>query len=132
MKVVRVLLLFRQGMREVRRLIHPHGVIHVKLGSSSLSIPVMQSLWGFFVLYIFCFFVVAIVVASFGVDMLTAFAASAACITNTGPGFGAVGPASNYLALPDGAKAALMFAMILGRLEIFTFFALLVPEFWRK
>jgi len=132
MKVVRVLLLFRQGMREVRRLIHPHGVIHVKLGESSLSFPVMQSLWGFFVLYIFCFFVVAIVVAAFGVDMLTAFAASAACITNTGPGFGAVGPASNYLALPDGAKAALMFAMILGRLEIFTFFALLVPEFWRK
>ncbi|RMH52771.1 MAG: potassium transporter [Zetaproteobacteria bacterium] len=132
MKVVRVLLLFRQGLREVRRLIHPHGVIHVKLGESSLSMPVMQSLWGFFVLYIFCFFVVAILVAACGVDMLTAFAASAACITNTGPGFGAVGPASNYLALPDGAKAALMFAMILGRLEIFSFFALLMPEFWRK
>ncbi len=132
MKVVRVLLLFRQGLREVRRLIHPHGVIHVKLGTSSLSMPVMQSLWGFFVLYIFCFFVVAIVVAAFGVDMLTAFAAAAACITNTGPGFGAVGPADNYLALPDGAKAALMFAMILGRLEVFTFFALLVPEFWKK
>ena len=132
MKMVRVLLLFRQGLREVRRLIHPHGVIHVKLGASSLSVPIMQGLWGFFVLYIFCFIVVAIVVAAFGVDMLTALAASAACITNTGPGFGAVGPASNYLALPDGAKAALMFAMILGRLEIFTFFALLVPDFWRK
>ncbi|MDQ6950736.1 MAG: potassium transporter TrkG [Mariprofundales bacterium] len=132
MKVVRVLLLFRQGLREVRRLIHPHGVIHVKLGSSSLTPSVMQSLWGFFVLYMVCFGVVAILVAATGVDMATSISAAAACITNTGPGFGQVGPADNYLMLPDGAKAALIFAMILGRLEIFTFFVLLVPEFWRK
>ncbi len=132
MKVVRVLLLFRQGLREVRRLIHPHGVIHVKLGTSSLTVSVMQGLWGFFVLYMVCFAVVAILVAATGVDMVTAISAAAASITNTGPGFGQVGPAGNYLMLPDGAKAVLIFAMILGRLEIFTFFALLVPEFWRK
>ena len=132
MKVVRVLLLFRQGMREVRRLIHPHAVIHVKIGEQSVQGPVVQALWGFFVLYMVCFAVIAVLVASSGVDMTTSISAAAACITNTGPGFGDVGPASTYAMLPDAAKAVLMFGMVLGRLEIFTFFVLLVPEFWRK
>ncbi|MDX8391145.1 MAG: potassium transporter TrkG [Mariprofundaceae bacterium] len=132
MKMVRVLLLFRQGMREVHRLIHPHAVTTVKLGGTKVSGSVVEALWGFFVLYIVCFMMIAILVAASGVDMLTSLAASAACITNTGPGFGAVGPAGNYADLPDFAKAVLMFGMVLGRLEIFTFFVLLVPEFWRR
>ncbi len=132
MKVVRVLLLFRQGMREVRRLIHPHAVIHVKFGKQSVKGGVVQALWGFFVLYMVCFAVVAILVAMTGVDMTTAISAAAASITNTGPGFGNVGPAENYASLPDMSKIVLMFGMVLGRLEIFTFFVLLVPEFWRK
>ncbi|MDX8384486.1 MAG: potassium transporter TrkG [Ghiorsea sp.] len=132
MKVVRVLLLFRQGMREVRRLIHPHGVIHVKIGEQRVQGAVVQALWGFFVLYMVCFAVISTLVAVSGVDMTTAMSAAAACLTNTGPGFGAVGPASNYASLPDMAKAVLMFGMVLGRLEIFTFFVLLVPEFWKK
>jgi len=132
MKVVRVLLLFRQGMREIRRLIHPHAVIHVKIGENSVTGPVVQALWGFFVLYMVCYSVIAILLAITGVDMMTALSATAACLTNTGPGFGDVGPASNYASLPDTAKGILMFGMVLGRLEIFTFFVLLVPEFWRK
>jgi len=132
MKVVRVLLLFRQGMREVRRLIHPHGVIHVKIGEQQVQGPVVQALWGFFVLYMVCFAVISTLVAISGVDMTTAMSAAAACLTNTGPGFGEVGPASNYAGLPDMAKSVLLFGMVLGRLEIFTFFVLLVPEFWRK
>jgi len=132
MKVVRVLLLFRQGMREIRRLIHPHAVIHVKIGGERITDTVVQALWGFFVLYMVCYGVIAIMLAFTGVDMLTALSATAACLTNTGPGFGEVGPASTYAGLPDAAKGVLMFGMILGRLEIFTFFVLLVPEFWRK
>ena len=132
MKVVRVLLLFRQGMREIHRLIHPHAVIHVKINEQSLSPTIVQALWGFFVLYIVCFAVISILLASTGVDMLTSLSASAACITNTGPGFGDVGPASTYTNLPDLGKLILLFAMILGRLEIFTFFVLLVPEFWKR
>ncbi len=132
MKVVRVLLLFRQGMREIRRLIHPHAIIHVKIGEQSVTGPVVQALWGFFVLYMVCYSVIAILLAITGVDMMTALSATAACLTNTGPGFGAVGPASNYASLPDTAKGILMFGMVLGRLEVFTFFVLLVPEFWRK
>jgi len=132
LKVVRVLLLFRQGMREIRRLIHPQGIIHVKIGEQRVVSGVVQALWGFFVLYMVCFAVIATLVAMAGVDITTSISAAAACLTNTGPGFGAVGPASNYASLPDMAKAVLMFGMVLGRLEIFTFFVLMVPEFWRK
>jgi len=132
MKVIRVLLLFRQGMREIRRLIHPHGVIHVKVNEQSISGDIVQALWGFFVLYMVCYAVISILLAFTGVDMMTALSAAAACITNTGPGFGTVGPASTYASLPDAAKGILMFGMILGRLEIFTLFVLLVPEFWKK
>jgi len=132
MKVVRLLLLFRHARRELRRLVHPHGIMHVKIGDRALKSSVAQSLWGFAVLYLVSFFVIAILVALTGVDVFTALSASAACLSNTGPGFGAVGPAHNYELLPAAAKAVLMFGMILGRLEIYTFFVLLLPEFWRK
>ncbi len=132
MKVVRVLLLFRQGKREIRRLIHPHGIIHVKIGEQRVQGTVVEALWGFFVLYMVCFAMISTLVAVSGVDMTTAISSAAACLTNTGPGFGDVGPASTYASMPDMAKAVLMFGMVLGRLEIFTFFVLLVPEFWRK
>ncbi len=131
MKVVRILLLFRQGLREIRRLVHPHGVIHVKMGKHRITPDVTEALWGFAVLFIVCYVIVAALVAISGVDMVTAFTAAAACITNTGPGFGQVGPAGNYESLPDMAKSVLIFAMLLGRLEIYTFFVLLIPEFWR-
>jgi len=131
MKVVRIMLLFRQGMREIRRLVHPHSVIHVKLGRTRIPTNVTEALWGFAVLFIGCFIVISALLTFTGVDIVTSFPATAACITSTGPGFGQVGPASNYEALPDLAKGILTFGMILGRLEIYTFFVLLTPEFWR-
>lgn len=132
MKTIRLLLLFRYAQRELRRLVHPHAVMHVKFGDRSLESSVAQSLWGFAILYLMSFFVIAILVALTGVDVLTSLSASAACLSNTGPGFGAVGPAHNYESLPAAAKMVLMSGMILGRLEIYTFFVLLIPEFWRK
>ncbi|MDQ6982991.1 MAG: TrkH family potassium uptake protein [Mariprofundus sp.] len=132
MKVVRIMLLFRQGIREIRRLVHPHGIIYVKMGNHRITPNVTEALWGFAVLFIVCYVIVAMLLAFTGVDMVTSFTAAAACITNTGPGFGQVGPADNYESLPDMAKSVLIFGMILGRLEIYTFFVLLVPEFWRN
>ena len=132
MKVVRFLLLLRHARRELLRLVHPRSVMHVKIGHRALTPGLSQSLWGFAILYLASFFVVGAMVAWSGVDLLTALSASAACISNTGPGLGAVGPAHNYAGLPDAAKAVLALAMILGRLEIYTFLILLVPEFWRR
>ena len=131
LKIVRIMLLFRHGMREIYRLVHPHGVIHVKMGRIRIPSNVTEALWGFTVLFIVCYVVIATLLTFTGVDIVTAFTATAACMTSTGPGFGQVGPASNYQTLPDLAKSALIFGMILGRLEIYTFFVLLVPEFWR-
>ncbi len=132
MKVVRVLLLFRQGAREIRRLIHPHAVSPVKVGDQAVDASVTQTVWGFAVLFVAGFVLIATLVAFSGVDPVTAASAAAACITNTGPGFGEVGPASTYAGLPAAAKGILVFGMILGRLEVFTFLVLLTPGFWRK
>jgi len=130
-KVVRVLLLYRQGMREINRLIHPHAVSLVQLGKKRLSNTVMQSVWGFFALFMLCFAILSFAVACTGVDVVTAVSAAAACISNTGPGFAQVGPSLNYDSLSDSAKGLLILGMIMGRLEIFTFFVLLIPTFWR-
>ncbi len=132
MKVIRVLLLFRQGLREIRRLIRPHGVIPVKVGGQVLPASTAEALWGFFTLYLVCYGFIAFLVMLTGVDTLDALSATAACMGNVGPGFGHVGPASNYTGLSDAAKGLLAFGMILGRLEIFTLFVLLAPEFWKK
>lgn len=132
MKLIRVLLLFRHVRRELHRLIHPHGVMQLRIGDHTVPQGLAESLWGFAVLYFFSFFIVAVIVALSGVDILTSLSASAACLSNTGPGFGDVGPAGNYAALPDVSKWVLMLAMVVGRLEIYTFFVLFIPEFWRK
>ncbi len=132
MKVVRALLLVRQGVREIRRLVHPHGVEVVKIGGRSVPYEVRNAIWGFFSLYVASFLVLGAVVTATGADLVTGLSAAAACITNTGPGFGAVGPAGNYQGLAAPAKLALSLGMIVGRLELYTFFVLLTPSFWRR
>jgi trk system potassium uptake protein TrkH len=130
MKVIRVLLLFKQGMREVLRIIHPSAQVPVKMGGKPLNDRVMESVWGFFSLYIASFTIMALLLAASGLDLITAFSAVAACMNNLGPGLGEV--AANYASINDMAKWVLCFAMLLGRLEIFTLLVLLTPAFWRN
>ena len=130
MKVIRVLLLFKQGMREVIRLIHPSAQVPVKIGGKMLEERVIDSVWGFFSLYVVSYIIMALVLAASGLDLITAFSAVAACMNNLGPGLGEVG--TNYSSINDLAKWVLCFAMILGRLEIFTVLVLLTPAFWRR
>lgn len=129
MKVVRVLLLFKQGMNEIKKLIHPNTVSAIKLNNNLLSDKVMISIWGFFSLYVFSFVIVMIALMFTGLDQITAFSATAASINNLGPGLGAV--SVNYGAINDTAKWILSFAMLLGRLEIITLIALFHRAFWR-
>ncbi|RME82454.1 MAG: potassium transporter, partial [Zetaproteobacteria bacterium] len=132
MKVARFLLLLRQGVREIKRLIHPHGVVSVKIGGRPVDYEVRSAVWGFFSLYVASAIAITAILAATGLDLVTAASAASACLTNTGPGFGLVGPTDNYAALPDLAKGVLIFAMILGRLELYTFFVLISPAFWRE
>jgi trk system potassium uptake protein TrkH len=129
MKVIRVMLLYRQAIREIRRLIHPHAVIPVKIGGRKTSTTVMDAVWGFFFLYVASFVMITIALNGVGVDPVTAYAAAAACITNLGPGLGDV--SANYASLNSTAKVILSFAMLMGRLEIFTLLVLFTPAFWR-
>ncbi|KPJ91800.1 MAG: potassium transporter [Gammaproteobacteria bacterium SG8_11] len=130
MKVIRFLLLYKQGIREITRLIHPNALIPVKIGKKALPEKVINAVWGFFSLYVASFVVLMLLMLAAGHDQITAFSAVAACINNLGPGLGDVG--AHYGEITDTAKWILCFAMLLGRLEIFTLLVLFTPAFWRK
>ncbi|MEQ8858241.1 MAG: TrkH family potassium uptake protein [Pseudomonadales bacterium] len=131
LKIVRVLLIYLQGMREIRRLIHPNGVFTIKLGSQRVPDRVVDAVWGFFSVYVIVFLtMVSVIMVIAPMDFITAFSAVGACLNNLGPGLGDV--ALNYAGLPAGAKWLLVVAMVLGRLEIFTLLVLLTPSFWRR
>ena len=129
MKVIRVVLLYRQSVREILRLIHPHAVLPVKFGGRTAAPNVLEAVMGFFFLFIASTVLMTLILLATGLDLVTAFSAVAACITNLGPGLGEVG--QSYTTLNDPAKVILSFAMLAGRLEIYTLLVLLTPAFWR-
>ncbi|MBW1943997.1 MAG: hypothetical protein JRJ51_14350 [Deltaproteobacteria bacterium] len=113
-------------------MIHPHAVTTVKLGGKAVPQEILSSVWGFFVLYLALFVISAMIMASLGLDIISAFTSVAACIFNIGPGLGIVGPMNNYQEIPLLGKWVLIFCMLAGRLEVYTVIALLIPEYWRK
>jgi trk system potassium uptake protein TrkH len=129
MKVYRIILLYRQSIREIHRLVHPHAVIQIKIGGQKTSDTIISAVWGFFFLYIANFAVMTMLLTATGLDAETAYSAVGACITNLGPALGDAGP--NYASLNDPAKIILCIAMLLGRLEIYTLLVILTPVFWR-
>ncbi|MEJ1353401.1 MAG: TrkH family potassium uptake protein [Candidatus Sedimenticola sp. (ex Thyasira tokunagai)] len=129
-KVIRFLLLIKQGLREITRLIHPSAQIPIRVGGKTIPSRVVEAVWGFFALYVASFTFMYLALALTGLDLMTAFSAVAASINNLGPGLATVG--TNYGQLNDPAKWILCFAMMLGRLEIFTLLVLLTPAYWRK
>ncbi len=130
MKVIRFLLLFKQGLREIMRLVHPNAQIPVKIGNKPMPERIVEAVWGFFAIYVGCFAVMMLVLLANGLDQVTAFSAVAACLNNLGPGLGEVG--YHYGDIDTVSKWVLSFAMLLGRLEIFTLLVLLTPAFWRR
>jgi trk system potassium uptake protein TrkH len=130
LKVVRVLLLYLQGKREVDRLIHPKAIYTVKLGSRALPDKVIEAVWGFFSAYALVFVVIMLGLIGTGMDNITAFSATAASLNNLGPGLGEV--AGNYASVSDSGKWLLVLAMLFGRLEVFSLLVLLSPTFWRS
>ncbi|ALO44708.1 TrkH family potassium uptake protein [Pseudohongiella spirulinae] len=130
MKVIRILLIFKQGIREIKRLIHPNAIITVKLGRRMVPDNVIEAVWGFFAVYVMVYMGLLIVLLAMGMEVLTAFSAVGACLNNLGPGL--EGVAANYADISDPAKWVLCLAMLLGRLEIFTLLVLFMPMFWRR
>jgi trk system potassium uptake protein len=132
LKTMRIILLAKHSYKEVFHIIHPHAVTAVKLGGKVVPQEILSSIWGFFVLYLGIYVASVLVMASLGLDMISAISSVAACIFNIGPGLGVVGPVQNYSSIPLPGKWVLTFCMLVGRLEIYTVIVLLLPEFWRK
>lgn len=129
LKVVRVLLLFLQGKRELNRLVHPRAVYSIKLGRRPVPDRIVEAVWGFFAAYAFVFVVIMLLLLLVGMDNISAFTATAACLNNLGPGLGEV--AANFASVPDAGKWVLIMAMIFGRLEVFTLLVLFTAVFWK-
>ena len=131
-KLIRSLLLQKQALRELTRIVHPRAVVPVTFGGSVVSAQVMSSVMAFMLIYGFVLTSVGMLLLLSGLDVVTAFTAAIACINNTGPGLGQVGPASNYQGLTDFQTWVCTVAMMLGRLELLSVLVLFTPAFWRK
>ncbi len=131
-KVMRIILIIKHGYQEIFRLVHPHAVRSIKLGGKPIPLDILNSVRGFFILYLSVFIVAVIIMSSLGLDIFSSFASVAATLGNVGPGFGLVGPVQNYLPIADLGKWVLSFCMLTGRLEIYTVIILLAPAYWRK
>jgi len=128
-KVIRWLLIYKQGVREIVRLVHPSAEIPVKLGNKAVPHRVVDAVWGFFSIYVVVFSAMLVLMMATGLDQVTAFSAVAATLNNLGPGLGDV--ASGFTTLSNPAKWIAVAGMLLGRLEIFTLLVLITPTFWR-
>jgi trk system potassium uptake protein TrkH len=128
-KAMRLMLIYKQGIRELKQLVHPQAVIPLKVGNRRGEAAVVSAVWSFFAVYTFAFIVILMLLMATGLDFLTAFSAVAASLNNLGPGLGAV--AANYGEISETAKGILCFSMLLGRLEVFTLLVLFTPMFWR-
>ncbi|WP_074012321.1 Trk system potassium transporter TrkH [Candidatus Sodalis sp. SoCistrobi] len=130
LKVIRILLLYLQGSRELKRLVHPNAVYTIKLGNRALPERILEAVWGFFSAYALVFILSMLAVVATGVDNFSAFAAVAATLNNLGPGLGVV--ADNFTSMNAVAKWILILTMLFGRLEVFTLLVLFTPTFWRE
>lgn len=129
-KVIRILLLVKQGARELQRLVHPSAQFAVKIGRKPVPDNVIEAVWGFFAAYFAISALMILLLMASGLNQDTAFSAVAACLNNLGPGLDQVG--QNFASINDFAKWVLCLAMLLGRLEIFTLLVLFTPGFWKK
>lgn len=129
-KVMRFMILFMQGMRELTRLVHPRAIYTLKLGRRAVPDRIVEAVWGYFATYIILFFMFMLLLLMTGLNEVTAFTAVAAAFTNVGPGLGEV--SSHFGNISATAQWILVVAMLFGRLEIFTLLVLFTPAFWRS
>lgn len=131
-KIVRILLLLKNSVLELKRLIHPQAVIPVRLNGKSVPQNIIFNVLAFFLIYIMIFAFGSLVMSFMGLEFESAIGSVAACLGNIGPGMGVVGPVLNYGPIPDAGKWLLTLIMLLGRLELLTVLILFSSTFWRS
>jgi len=132
MKMIRLLLVLKAGVRELKQLIHPRAILPLRYNDRVVGEDIGRAIMGFVVLYMALFVAAAVAISLLGYDMKSSLGASIACVGNIGPGWGDVGAADHYNHFPAVGKWVLIFCMVAGRLEIYTVLLLLVPWFWRR
>ncbi|KKM51445.1 hypothetical protein LCGC14_1555470 [marine sediment metagenome] len=131
-KVMRHIMIIKNGVLEFRRSLHPNAILPVRYNGRTVKENIVYNIIGFFVLYMLLFIIGALVLGSMGLDFVTAIGGSASTLGNVGPAFGSLYPLSNFNGLPDAAKWWCGFLMLAGRLELFTVLILLTPYFWKR
>jgi len=132
LKCIRIYLLFKNSFIEMKRIIHPNGIINVKYNGKSVHPNIMTGVMGFFILYILIFAISSVIMSLFTRDIVTACSAVITSMSNVGPGFGEIGPMDNFANLHDFAKIFLAILMMVGRLEFFTVLVLFSKSFWKR
>ncbi|SRR5690554_1633846 len=129
-KAIRVILIAKQGWRELQQLVHPNAVIPLKLKRRTVPVDVLSAVWSFLAVYGLAFVVILILLQACGLDFFSAYAATISSLNNVGPSLGVA--TDNYASISIAAKWVLCLSMLLGRLEIFTLLVILTPAFWRE
>ncbi|WP_026935376.1 TrkH family potassium uptake protein [Christiangramia echinicola] len=131
-KVMRHIIMIKNGITEFKRTLHPNAILPVRFNGKSISKEIVFNILGFFILYMLSFIIGAVVLASLGLDFETAIGGAASSLGNIGPAFGGLSPVNNFDMLPDFGKWWTTFLMLIGRLELFTVLIILTPFFWRN
>ena len=131
-KVMRHVIMIKNGLAEFKRTLHPNAVLPVRFNGKSIGNEIVFNVLGFFILYMLSFIIGAVVLAALGLDLETAIGGAASSLGNVGPAFGDLGPVNNFDVLPPAGKWWCSFLMLIGRLELFTVLILLTPFFWRN
>jgi trk system potassium uptake protein TrkH len=131
-RMIRTIILMKQARLEMFKFIHPYSLKPLKIGGNVIDDKIVTSVTGFIFLYFMCIVALVFTLLFSGLDFISSFSAIIACFNNAGPGLNLVGPASNYGVLSDFQTAVCTFAMLLGRVQIFSIVILFIPEFWRK
>ena len=131
-KVVRIATLGRVGSNAIVKRIHPNAVTKIKVGGDTFSEDTVLSICGFVGMYLITIFIGSLVISLTGQDLLTCFSSAALCIGNIGVGLGGIGTESTFAIFPDWTMWVFSFLMLVGRLELFTVYALFTRSFWKK
>lgn len=131
-KVLRIITLLKQGLNEMKYLVHPRGIFILKINGQPVKKDMVYAISGFFFLYILLLLATTMAAASSGADFNSSFTASLCTVGNVGPGLGLVGPTKNFGFFPDYVKWFLSFAMLTGRLELYTVLILFTRTFWKR
>jgi len=132
MKVIRIAVILKKVVREIRRFVRPHTIWAIKLGRKPVDQSVVSHISGFFAIFILLFAIITFIMTFFTPDLETAFSSVIATMGNIGPGLAGVGATQNYASIPAMGKAILTFCMLMGRLELYTVLIVLLPSTWRR